>query len=489
MEENIKEEAKRFAEDLWEEKLKKSFNQKIENSYNDIINEFKNDLENYVISITNHFQELDKEFNDKWEEKFVNEFSKLGQLEKNQRNLNNNNNNININELNQIKNNNFINENEFNNIINNNNLENKNKENKIEKDENLRKKEINFNILKTPPLINITYLENMNPLINIILLCLSNIEYLVYYYLNSSKESKILHKSKEDSKNIYLNPSFLDYLDHFWKSNKKEFVPIEIHDILKKLMLENYNTNDPSIIVDYLLKKLDEELKINNKNNNIEDINPSERFNEHNIIKKYFNNFSNNRTHISDIFYSTIKIKKLCQNCKRQPLYYFESTPVINIYLEEKNNNNYLTFENDLKNILMKKEEYNIKENCIICSSEQTMNVIKDIYSFSVVLIININREKDPNNNILFKYPENFDGNKIINNKIIKMPNYELITIIKKVKNNNCNNFEYISYYKNFIDKCWYSYNNQKKEILNNDYKNFIFDDKNTCMLIYSKIK
>ena len=459
MEENIKEQARKFAEDIWEEKLNDSFNQQIQNSFNDIINGFKKELENHEKSINNKFQELDKQFNNKWNEKFNNEISKLEQIE--------NQSNLNIKELNQIKN------------IN------------IEKGENLRNKEINFDLLKTPPLINVTYLQNMNPLINIILLCLSNIEYIANYYLNNSKESKILQKSKENPGGIYLNPSFLNYLDNLWKSNKKEYSPIEIHDVLKKLMLQKYNTNDAGIITDYILRKLNEELNINinnNKNNN-EDIEPFERFDKDKIKKKYYKNFFNNRTQILDIFYSTIKIKKLCQNCKTQPSYYFESTPIINIYLKENKNIKNLSFENNIKNLLMTKEEYNIKENCIICSSEQTMNVIKDIYSFSVVLIININREKDPNNTISFKYPENFEGNKIVNNNELKMPNYELIGVIKKIKYNVGNNFGYISYYKNFVDKYWYSYDNQKRELINDNYKNFIFDDKNTCLLIYTKIK
>ena len=467
--ENIKEQAKKFADDIWEEKLNESFDKKIKNSFNDILDGFKKELENYDNSINNQFQELDKQFNNKWAEKFTNEISKLEQIEnqsnindndnKNINNLNQINNNNNINELNQNKNNNLINENKFNKNINKNNFDNKNIGNNIEeKEENLRNKIIDFNKLKNPPLINITYLQDMNPLINIILLCISNIKYIPDYYLNPTKELKILKKSKEIANNINLNPYFLNYLDQLWKSKKKEFCPIEIHNVLKKLMLQNYYTNDAGIIIDYILKKLNEEFNIITKNNNIENIEPFEHFDKEKVFKKSLKNFMNIRTYISDIFYSTIKIKKLCQNCKTRPSYYFEFTPIINIYLEENNNIKNLSFENNLQNLLMTKEKNNIKENCIICSSEQTMNVIKEIISFTAVLIIYINRENDPKNNIFFKYPEIFEGNKIINNNKVKMPNYELTAIIKKVQNNN-----YISFYKNFVNKLWYSYDNQKR--------------------------
>ena len=46
---------------------------------------------------------------------------------------------------------------------------------------------------------------------------------------------------------------------------------------------------------------------------------------------------------------------------------------------------------------------------------------------------MNINRDKDPNNNISFIFPEIFEGRKIINNKL-NLPNYELTTVIKKSK-------------------------------------------------------
>ena len=103
------------------------------------------------------------------------------------------------------------------------------------------------------------------------MLSLSNIKLIVLYYLNPSKEEKILKKSKENPNNIYLGPSFLKLLDHLWKNDKKEYTPFEIHNNLKKLMLDNYNTNDSSIIINYILNKLHEEINFNQKNDNKEE--------------------------------------------------------------------------------------------------------------------------------------------------------------------------------------------------------------------------
>jgi hypothetical protein len=96
---------------------------------------------------------------------------------------------------------------------------------------------------------------------------------------------------------------------------------------------------------------------------------------------------------------------------------------------------------------------------------------------------MNINRDKDPNNTIFFVFPENFSGQTIINNKL-DLPNYELTAAIKK-SYNNINNFEYNVFIKSFIDKKWYSFNNQRIESIENNNKNNILDCQNICGLIY----
>ena len=304
--------------------------------------------------------------------------------------------------------------------------------------------------------------------------------------MNPEKEESILKKSKDDHNNIYLGPSFLTLLDHLWKSNQKEYAPIEIHNVLKKLMLNNYNTNDAGIIINFILNKLNEELNFNQEYPNFEQDNPYDHFDRDAAVKKFQDKFLKNITQISDTFFSSMKIKKRCLQCNVDPQYFFEASPVINIYLEEnKENDNFnkLSFEEHFHKLLTSKEELYITEKCLICGSAQKKNQIKDVYTSSSVLIININREKDPNNKIYFRYPEFFDGKKMIN---AGMPNYQLTTVIKKIR--NYNNFEYMAFYQNIIDKRWYSFNNQRIELIQDNYKNHIIDDKNTILLIYTKI-
>ena len=249
--ENIKEEARKYADKLWEEKLRKEFENKINKSFIEILKELKIGINDYNSSIKSGIDILDKQFNDKWDKKFEDERSQIEVL-KNQNNINNNN------EEKKLKDNkeDAINNNNNNNINcyngNEMNIKKNIHDDDYEDDEKLRKKVIDLNNLNEPILNYLKLLEDTNPLINIILQCLCNINEIVFYYLNPEKENKILKKSKENPKAFYLSPSFLKTLDHLWKSNQKEFEPTGIHNILKILM-KDYNTNDASEIINFLL--------------------------------------------------------------------------------------------------------------------------------------------------------------------------------------------------------------------------------------------
>ena len=141
-----------------------------------------------------------------------------------------------------------------------------------------------------------------------------------------------------------------------------------------------------------------------------------------------------------------------------------------------------MSLEENLYIYLTNKENEYIKENCVICGCATEKNVSQYAYITPEILIFNINRNKDPNYVKHFKYPMNFDGNKIFNTDI-QLLNYELTSVIKKIIDNN-NKVVFVAYCKSFIDGKWYIYYNNNIEILNN--QNDLFDDKRTCLLIYT---
>jgi hypothetical protein len=248
-------------------------------------------------------------------------------------------------------------------------------------------------------------------------------------------------------------------------------------------MNNKYGSNDPGVVMNFILNQLNSELIINPVNNGEND--PFLQFDEKESLQKYGEIMRQNTTKISDCFFSTIKMIKSCKACHYKS-YFFRPAPVINIYIETTKNDigfNNLSLEENLYVYLTNEDNQCIKENCQACCAESEKNVSQLIYLTSEILIFNINRDKDPNNIKHFKYPMFFDGNKVIN-KDFPLPNYELTTVIKKAVNNN--KVMFAAYCKNFIDGKWYiyySYNNNI-EILNN--QNELIDDKRACLLIYT---
>ena len=462
----IKTKTRKEVDIIWENKLKLSFFQYINKYSTEALKEVQNELRKTDNSIKSQIQEFGRKFDEKWNKKFNIELSKIEQIKSNIKNK----------EQKLII---------INNEDNSKSINNENDDDNGEYYLKLRKKMIKIEELKYPPLINLNLLPQTNPLINIILFCLSNNKYIVSYYLNPEKEEKILKKYKENPKNDYLIPSFLKMLDYLWKSNKKEYSPSGIHHTLKKLMMNNYFSNNPGLIINFILIQLHEELIVNKQINNNENNSIYDHFDKITAFKTFFKKFKESVSKISDLFYCIIKTKKICNNCCT-PTYYFEGSSLINIFLKSNKINkfNNLSFNEHLKYLLMNQEENYIIEYCSVCKSDQKLFVMKEIYSTSFVVIIYINREKDKDYNVSFKYPETFEGNKIINNNL-KLPNYQLNCVIKIKRNKN---FEYIALLKNFIDNRWYSYNNEKIELIKDDYKNHIFDEKNSCLLIYCKI-
>ena len=242
-------------------------------------------------------------------------------------------------------------------------------------------------------------------------------------------------------------------------------------------MGNDYETKDPSIIINFILTQLNDELLLNNDNNENKDSDPYDIFNEEKVVNDYWKNFNKDKaTKIRISFYSTLKIMKNCKKCQNRS-FSLEPFPIINVYLDQTNLLNELKFEH-FNHHLVEKEKEMIKEECLIClDGEQEKFVTKDICNTAEILIININRNKDPKCLISFKYPEQFDMKEITKNDM-EVSDYRLTAVIKKV------NDDFIAFCWNFVDKQWYSYN-KKIELVNN-YKDNIFDDKNACILIFT---
>ena len=330
---------------------------------------------------------------------------------------------------------------------------------------------------------NLVNIKDSNSLINPILICLSNIKPLVYFCL-SLKDSNILKKINEKNKDNFIS-SFVNLINSLWIENK-EYEPIEIHFILKQLMNEDYESPDPGLIISFILSKLSEELNYEKKNN-IQNININDyKLNE---VNKYYDDFyKNNKNEISDIFFINYKITKKCPACKLEKSCY-EQKPIVNLYIEELRksiseqfNRNKSNLELSLKENLLfllnnDSEDNYIKEECMICSKEKEFKINNYIENINnKILIINLNREQDPRHSTCFDYEEK------IKFKDFNNVEYELICVLIQKLNNNEN---ILVYFKSFIDKKWYLYQNEQMIQQNNKS---MFNQYDAQILIYQKV-
>ena len=145
---------------------------------------------------------------------------------------------------------------------------------------------------------------------------------------------------------------------------------------------------------------------------------------------------------------------------------------------------NNLSFREHFKTLLIDKNEEKINEDCLICGSKKSKFINKHILDTTELIIININRNNDPNNLVEFKYPEMIDKKDIINATkapVFNEMKYEIFCVIKKYK--IYNNSQFLMFCKNFINDTWYSYN--IKNIRKVDIKEVFMDSKKTCLIIY----
>ena len=451
MENKIKQEAIKEADLYWENNLKKSFKDKLDKSYIEPLNDIKKSLKDFEESLKNHINSLDKEF----QNKFNLQVSQLQQQKGFNEDMN----------MNKIK---------FDKEIN---IDN-------EPDELLRIKKLDLRSIMNPPLKKLIPPENSNNLLNLLLNCIINIQTLISYYFNPDKENKIMRKSN-GTPNI-LGPSFLKLLDHSWKSKNEQYIPKEIHQIMRGIMKEIYNTQNPGLIFQIFLSQLNSELSLNNMinpKNNFEN-DPYIIFNRERLVE-LFKMQNNQTTKIQNCFYNILETDKRCTSCESFS-YSIDYLPIINIYLtaNEENIYNKLSFLNDFKALLIDKNEEKINEDCIICEGPREKFVSKHILDTSQLIIININRNNDPNNMVELNFPEILEKKDFINSEKTQQYynlKYEIFCIVKKYKINN--NFQYLLFCKNFVNNTWYSYNN--KDIRKTELNEAISDSKNICLIIY----
>lgn len=280
---------------------------------------------------------------------------------------------------------------------------------------------------------------NLNYIINPILFCLANLEIFNEFIL-SEKKQEIFSKFQGQNSLTIL---FFHLLEEMRNINVISTNEISIHNFLGT-KLENYLTQDPGVIIKSILSLIDEEMKLIN-------INIENRFS--NLIP---NNFS-----------ITMKTIKKCNACLHKEEISKEKKYVIDLFLFHTDFNIVEPLQSVFNNLLSENDELNIDKLCKRCRYETI--IIKEIENLNKYLIINLNREKDPNNTMKLIYSETLNLIEEKEDGTNKKYQYKLISVLSDINSNiknlaiaqqlsiiQINKISFKIFFRNFINDKWY---------------------------------
>ena len=314
---------------------------------------------------------------------------------------------------------------------------------RIESQHGLKRK---INDIREIPNIPLRFVKEayINSIINHIFFCLANLEIITEFILSEEKKEIL---AKLQGQNYFIVNFF-----YLMKSirNKNILNPYSdlMHNYLRNKMGNYYFNQDPAYMIKYFLSMIENEINL-------------AQVSEENIFRYI----------ISNNFSLFLKTKTKCNMCGNLETISQDKKNVLNLYLRNPD----AIYGKDIPleelqsifmNVLLKGNQILNNPFCIRCGYQTILiPVLSDLKNY---LIINLNRELDPNNNMKLLYSTEL---KILDEKN-KENNYELIFALCDITNNiewNKSNFK--MFFKNFINNKWYRNINAQHEELNADIK------------------
>ena len=231
---------------------------------------------------------------------------------------------------------------------------------------------------------------------------------------------------------------------------------------LKNPELINFQSNDPELLIMFLINTMHDELNI--IKNNYHQFQFGNQYDYNITFNLFFKYFINNyKSIISDLFYGMQNLMMTCLNCKTTS-HNIQCFNILIFPLEEvriyKNKTTVDIIE--CFEYYNQKKQYMRFDNQMYCNNclkmADSLSETKLLISPNVLLVY-LNRGKD-NYNTILTYNEYLDIKNFIYYK--DSPNfYELIGIVNLFYNIN-NNMYFIAFCKSFIDYKWYKYDNEE---------------------------
>ena len=357
--------------------------------------------------------------------------------------------------------------------------------------------------------------KRLNLIIAPVLFFLSKIDYLIEFF-KENKEQINLYKFIEEENNT-LSEKLLNFYEEVEEEkNNQKNIYIKYSDLLLNIIITKikdklYKLNSPGEILSVILENLDIENKfLIEEQSTIVLMNNKENYNIYNdqeMLQMFINKTSTSKKSlVYEKFYNILKNTKLCKECNKRS-YEYQTSPILNIYLNKDKSIVHEThsdfeisnallcrvcFPQDITQLLSPSYLKKKTEYCKNCDKYNEVIYNKYIFALKEFLIINIDRDNDPKNDMIFIYPEKLDLKKE-SHCILNL--YELTGVIcKQIRKNNYNINDvendisyYICYMKNKENK-WICFD-ANYNIFELKSHSDIFNFNGVSVLLYSKIE
>ena len=339
---------------------------------------------------------------------------------------------------------------------------------------------------------------------NATLQCLSQTKSLTNYFLNEKNRDRIMNnniniKNKNEPQ---LSPIYLELIQKLWdKNGNKSFSPNNFMNVIEIMnpLFKKGQAGDSKDFIIFILEQLHKELKKSIKKNNINNIEqqPLNQYDKNNAFNHFFNEFQNDCSIISDIFFGFNETTNECIQCKNNYNSNGLENPICYNYgifnclifpLEEvkkMKNNSYEINNIHFNNNAVTLDEcffYNQKTDYFTGDNKNYCNLCKQLYDSMYknkifvspnVLVLILNRGKDNIYNVKLYFNENIDITQFVLQKDKPRITYSLYGVITHIGQSGPN-AHFVASCKSPINNRWYRYNDALINEITNIQKDII---------------
>ncbi len=356
-------------------------------------------------------------------------------------------------------------------------------------DENKEKPPIS--LYKVPTLIGLNNIGS-TCFLNATIQCLSQTKPLTNYFLDKSHENEIINNNiaKINKRQLQLCPVYLEVIQNLWdKNGNKSFSPDNFVNTIIKMnpLFEKGEPGDSKDFIIYILEQFHKELKksVNPIKNN-KTKTPLNQYDKNNAFNHFFEDFQEECSIISDIFFGFNETTNECINCKNKYNSRGLNNPICYNYgifnclifpLEEVKKMKNKSFQINSERVSLdecffynQKTDYFTGDNknyCNLCKQLYDSLYTNKIYISPNVLILILNREKNNIYNVKLIFNENIDITQFVLQKDKPRITYNLYGVITHIGQSGPN-AHFIASCKSPINNKWYRYNDALISEINN---------------------